>query len=281
MEITLAEKVETSFVKVNEVTYAYRLLGKKSDVPLVLCHRFRGTMDDWDPAIVDLLSKERTVILFDNAGVGLSTGVTPNNIPEMANHAVIFMESLGFDQVDLLGFSMGGCIAQQVTLERPDLVRSLILAGTGPGGGEGIQSAAPEVFQVAMKPVNVPEDFLYLFFEQTETSQVKGKVYLERLQKRKEDRSPFVSEASVKAQAQALMNVREKNFLFPRLGEIKQPVLIMNGNDDIMIPAINSYIMSQHIKNAQLIIYPDAGHGFLFQYPELFTEHVSTFLKNV
>lgn len=273
-----AETVETSYIEADGIRFAYRTFGKTSNVPLVFCQRFRGTMDDWDPAFVNALAKERTVILFDSAGVGLSSGEVTETFYGTAKYAVTFIEALGLKQVDLLGFSMGGYIAQLVTLDRPDLVRRLILAGTGGGTGEGTQSGKPEVFQVAFKPVNEPEDFLYLFFEPTETSRAAGLEYLERLARRKDDRAPLVKTESVQAQIKSAV-AWGTNSTFDRLGEIKQPVLVANGDHDIMVPTINSYIVSQRIPNAQLIIYPDSGHGFLFQYPDLFAEHVSLFLN--
>lgn len=273
-----AETAETSYIEADGIRFAYRTFGKTSDVPLVFCQRFRGTMDDWDPAFVNALAKERTIILFDSAGVGLSSGEVAETFYGTAKYAVTFIEALGLKQVDLLGFSMGGYIAQLVTLDRPDLVRRLILAGTGGGTGEGTQSGKPEVFQVAFKPVNEPEDFLYLFFEPTETSRAAGLEYLERLARRKDDRAPLVKPESVQAQIKSAV-AWGTNSTFYRLGEIKQPVLVANGDHDIMIPTINSFIVSQRIPNAQLIIYPDSGHGFLFQYPDLFAEHVSIFLN--
>ncbi|MDQ0874596.1 pimeloyl-ACP methyl ester carboxylesterase [Paenibacillus sp. V4I3] len=273
-----AETVETSYIEADGIRFAYRTFGKPSDVPLVFCQRFRGTMDDWDPAFVNALAKERTVILFDSAGVGFSSGEVAETFYGTAKFAVTFIEALGLKQLDLLGFSMGGYIAQLVTLDRPDLVRRLILAGTGGGTGEGTQSGKPEVFEVAFKPVNEPEDFLYLFFEQTETSRAAGLNYLERLARRKDDRAPLVKPESVQAQIKSAV-AWGTNSTFDRLGEIKQPVLVANGDHDIMVPTINSYIVSQRIPNAQLIIYPDSGHGFMFQYADLFAEHVSMFLN--
>ncbi|CAI8708878.1 hypothetical protein BHU24_19780 [Bacillus pseudomycoides] len=277
-----AETVQTSYVEAGGIRFAYRKFGVESEVPLVFCQRFRGTMEDWDPALVNEIAKERTIILFDNAGVGLSSGVTPNRVPEMAKYAITFIEALGLKQVDILGFSMGGMIAQYVTLNRPDLVRRMILSATGPGAGEGIEGSREGVFEVMTRPVHTEEDFLFMFFDKTETSKSLGREYLKRLTWRKEDRSPLVSSETMKAQLEAIIrmvNPSEEDTTFPRLNEIKQPVLIANGNKDIMIPTINSYIMSQKIENAQLIIYPDSGHGFLFQYPESFAEQISIFLR--
>nr|WP_314004077.1 alpha/beta hydrolase [uncultured Paenibacillus sp.] len=226
------------------------------------------------------MARERRVILFDNADVGLSSGEAPNTIAGMAKYAAAFIEALGLKQVDLLGFSLGGTVVQQLTLDRPDLVRRLILAGTGPGAGDGIQPPKPEVFQVAGKPVGGPEDFLYLFFEQTETSMAVGRAYLSRLEKREGPREPVVKPETMKAQLSAIAAWgKGEGAAYPRLGEIKQPVLVANGSNDIMIPTVNSFIMAQRLPNAQLIIYPDSGHGFLFQYADLFVEHALLFLR--
>lgn len=273
-----AETVDTSYIEADGIKFAYRTFGKPSNVPLVFCQRFRGTIDDWDPALVNAVAKERTVILFDNVGVGLSSGEVAETFYETAKSAITFIEALGLKEVDLLGFSMGGYIAQIVALERPDLVRRLILAGTGAGTGEGTKEGNPEVFEVAFKPVNDPEDFLYLFFEPTETSRDAGLKYLERLTRRMNSRAPLVKPESVQAQIKGALDWKG-NSTFDRLGEIKQPVLVANGNNDIMIPTINSYILSMQIPKAQLIIYPDSGHGFLFQHADLFAMHISIFLK--
>jgi pimeloyl-ACP methyl ester carboxylesterase len=276
----------TQLVEGDGVRYAYRVLGPAGGVPLVFCQRFRGTMDDWDPAVVDALAAERRVILFDNAGIGLSTGETPDSIKGMADRVAAFLRLLAFTHVDLLGFSLGGYVALTVTLDYPELVRRLVLAGTGPGGGEGIVPAGPEIRQVAGRPVLGLEEYLYLFFSPSEASQAAGRRYWERVNTRGRDplgcgpeREPPVSAATIKAQVAALVAWSHgTGSAFPRLGEITQPVLVANGHNDVMVPTINSYIMAQKLTNATLIIYPDAGHGFLFQYPETFTQHVLDFL---
>ena len=269
----------TQLVEGDGLRYAYRALGPAGGVPLVLCHRFRGTMDDWDPAVVDALAAERRVILFDNAGIGLSTGETPDSIKGMADRVAEFLRLLEFKHVDLLGFSLGGYVALTVTLDYPDLVRRLVLAGTGPGGGEGIVPAGPEIRQVSGRPVLGLEEYLYLFFSPSEASQTAGRRYWERVNARGPEREPPVSEAAIKAQVAALVAWSQgKGSAFPRLGEIKQPVLVANGHNDVMVPTINSFTMAQKIKNATLIVYPDSGHGFLFQYAGTFTQHVLDFL---
>jgi pimeloyl-ACP methyl ester carboxylesterase len=270
----------TQLVEGDGLRYAYRALGPAGGVPLVLCHRFRGTMDDWDPAVVDALAAERRVILFDNAGIGLSTGETPDSIKGMADRVAEFIRLSEFKQVDLLGFSLGGYVAQTVTLDHPDLVRRLVLAGTGPGGGEGIVLAGPEIRRVSGRPVLGLEEYLYLFFSPSDASQAAGRRYWDRANERGPEREPPVSESTIKAQVAALVAWSQgKGSAFPRLGEIKQPVLVANGHNDVMVPTINSFTMAQKIKDAMLIVYPDSGHGFLFQYPGTFTRHVLNFLK--
>ena len=274
------ETTPTRFVEENGIRYAYRSLGKESGTPLVFLQHFRGTLDNWDPAVVNGLAKDRPVVLFDNAGIARSGGQTPNHVAEMARHALAVIQALGLREVDLLGFSLGGFVAQQVTLDRPDLVRRVILAGTGPQGGEGFDTFSPEVQAVAAREKSKPEDLLFLFFAPTPTSQAAGRAFLERLGARKEDREPPSTVQVRDAQLTAIQAWgTPRGERYARLREITHPVLVVNGTPDTMIPPINSYILAQHLPNAQLILYPDAGHGSLFQYPALFVEHASLFLR--
>lgn len=274
------ETTPTRFVEANGIRYAYRSMGKESGTPLVFLIHFRGTLDNWDPAVVNGLAKDRPVVLFDNAGVARSGGQTPDNVAQMARHALAFIQALGLREIDLLGLSVGGFVAQQVTLDRPELVRRVILAGTGPQGGEGFSPFTPEVEAVAEREKSTPENILFLFFAPTQTSQAAGRAFLGRLGERKEDRDPPSTIQVRDAQLAAIHAWgKPQGERYARLREIKQPVLVVNGNHDIMIPAINSYILAQHLPDAQLILYPDSGHGSLFQYPELFVEHASLFLR--
>ena len=274
------ETTSTRFVEANSIRYAYRSFGKESGTPLVFLQHFRGTMDNWDPAVVNGLAKDRPVVLFDSAGIARSGGETPDNVAEMARHALAVIEALGPTQVDLLGFSLGGFVAQQVTLDRPDLVRRVILVGTGPQGGERMDTFSPEVQAVTAQEEAKPENLLFLFFAPTETSQVAGRSFLGRLGARKEDREPPSDDQVRRAQLVAIQAWgTPQGERYARLREITHPVLVVNGNNDVMIPTINSYILAQHLPNAQLILYPDAGHGSLFQYPALFVEHASLFLR--
>jgi len=280
MALQTHETAPTRFIDANGIRYAYRSFGKESGVPLVFLQHFRGTMDNWDPAVVNGLAKDRPVVLFDNAGIARSGGETPDNIAEMARDALAVIQALGLRQIDLLGFSIGGFVAQQVTLDRPDLVRRVILAGTGPQGGEGMDTFSPEVQAVATQEKAKPEDLLFLFFAPTETSQAAGRAFLGRLGARKEDREPPSNDQVRRAQLVAIQAWgTPQGERYARLREIKQPVLVVNGNNDIMVPTVNSFILSQHLPNAQLILYPDSGHGSLFQYPALFVEHASLFLR--
>lgn len=269
----------TRFVEGDGLRFAYRMLGPASGLPLVLCHRFRGIMDDWDPALVDGLAARRRVVLFDSAGVGLSTGETPDNIKGMAGKAVEFIRRIGFTSVDVLGFSLGGYVAQIVALDHPGLVRRLVLAGTGPGGGEGFIPAGPEIRQIAGRPTLGLEEYLKLFFCPSPTSQAAGRLYWQRLHERPQ-REPPVSRATLKAQTAAVVAWAEgRGSALARLNEIAQPVLVANGNDDVMVPTANSFVMARKIRNAMLIVYPDAGHGFLFQHSRMFIRNVLGFLE--
>lgn len=274
------ETAPTRFIEANGIRYAYRRFGKESGVPLVFLQHFRGTMDNWDPMIINGFAQDRPVVLFDNAGVGLSGGETPDNVADMARHAVAFIEALGLTQVDLLGFSLGGFVAQQVTLGHPDLVRRVVLAGTGPQGGEGMDRFTPAVEAVATKEKSGPESLLFLFFEPTATSQAAGRAFLQRLGARTTDREEPSSLQTRDAQLKAIQawGVSEGE-RYSRLKQIRQPVFVANGTNDIMVPTVNSFILSQRLPNAYLILYPDSGHGFLFQYAGLFVEHVSRFLR--
>jgi pimeloyl-ACP methyl ester carboxylesterase len=266
----------TRFVEAGGLRYAYRRFGAETGTPLVFLQHFCGGLDNWDPLVTDLLAQGRPVIPFNNAGVASSTGETPNTIDAMSDHVAAFVNALGLPQIDLLGFSLGGYIAQSFVLRHPHLVRRLVLAGTGPRNGE--PRTNPRVSEVAANPVPVCEDFLFLFFSPSEAGQAAGRAFWGRRHQRK-NADPPSSPETMKAQQEATMEWRE-----PRgkrhfdLKTIKQPTLVVNGNDDIMVPTINSFTLSQHIPNAQLILYPDSGHGALFQYPELFVAHTKVFL---
>jgi pimeloyl-ACP methyl ester carboxylesterase len=267
----------TRYVEAGGIRYAYRRFGADAGVPLLFLQHFRGGMDNWDPLLTDGFARDRPVILFNNAGVASTSGETPSTIDAMADHVATFVKALAFTKVDVLGFSIGGYVAQAFTLRHSHLVRGLMLLGTGPRGGEG--RGDPRIFQVAGNPVPVLDDFLFLFFSPSETSQAAGRAFWERRHQRVVDVDPPSSVQTMKAQLDALLEWREvRGERFAELKNIQQRTLVVNGNDDIMVPTVNSFILSQHIPNAQLIVYPDSGHGAHFQYPDLFLAHARLFL---
>lgn len=263
---------------------AYRDIGPRTGTPLLLINRFRGTMDHWDPRLIDKIASERRVLMFDQPGFARSTGTPPDSLKLFAATAVEVATKLGIDQFDVLGFSMGGTVALQLTLDHPQRVRRAVIAGSLPGHVPGDvasnQPAGAEVWQVATKPVNSDEDFLFLFFEPSTSSQKAGREYLARLTERKDAFVKQVDAAAWQAQLKAATSVRDaQTSLLSRLKEIAQPVLVANGCHDIMAPTYASYAMAQALPNGWLKIYPDSGHGFLFQYPDEFGEDVLRFLR--
>jgi pimeloyl-ACP methyl ester carboxylesterase len=264
------------------VMYAYRRLGRADAgaPPLVLLQHFRGNLDNWDPALVDALAATREVILFDNAGVGGSSGTTPRTVTAMAHDALRFLEALELREVDMLGFSLGGFVAQELVLIRPRLVRRLVLAGTGPQGGEDMHGFADEVYVSATRDAPGAEDLLALFFERSETSVAAGREFVQRIFARTDDRDADTSLATRDAQLDAIhtWGIPDPSKL-NRLAGITQPVLVANGDNDRMVPTRNSRLLADRLPDARLRIYPDAGHGFLFQYPAEFSADVEAFLS--
>ena len=271
----------TQYVEARGIRFAYRRLGKAGGAPLVLFMHFTGTMDHWDPAVTDGLARDREVILFDNAGISSSSGEVPSTIEGMAADAATFIKALGQKQVDLLGFSIGGTVTQALTLAEPQLVRRLVLVGTGPRSGEGMATLTPEAQAIFGKSYASPDElWQHVHFDTTETSQAAGAAFLKRFRLRRENRDPEVNGKVAPAQVEALSKwgaPRENPYDY--LNAIRQPTLVINGDHDVIIYTINSYILQQNIPNAQLILYPDAGHGSLYQYPERFVRHVSMFLS--
>jgi pimeloyl-ACP methyl ester carboxylesterase len=266
----------------NGVTYAYRRFGTPSPdvLPLVMLQHFRGNLDNWDPLLLGALASHREVIPVDNAGVGLSSGTVPPAITAMARDAITFIEALGLPRIDLFGFSIGGMVAQELTLIRPQLVRRLVLAGTGPRSGVLMHGWINDVQSLANVADNHPEDLLSLFFDITPTSQQKGREYLERRASRTEDRDKPAGLQARDAQMDAITEwgISDPSQL-DRLAGITQPVLVANGDNDIMIPTPNTWLLAQHLPDARVRIYPDSGHGFLWQWPEEFAALVHSFLS--
>jgi pimeloyl-ACP methyl ester carboxylesterase len=271
----------TQFVEANGIRFAYRRFGKSDGVPLVFNMHFTGTMDHWDPAVTDGLAKEREVIVFDNAGVSSSSGEVPTSIEEMGANAINFVKALGLKQVDVLGFSIGGLVAQEITLQAPDLVRRLVLVGTGPRSGESMDTGTSEGQRIFGASYEKPDDlWLSVFFTPSQASQAAGRAFMKRFRLRTKDRDPEVNEKVGPAQRAAIAKwgaKRERPYDY--LKTIRQPTLVVNGSNDVIIYTINSYILQQNLPNAQLIVYPDSAHGSQYQYPGLFVRHVSMFLS--
>lgn len=271
------ETAPTQYVDVKGSKFAYRSFGKQGGVPLVFLQHFTGTMDNWDPALTNALAKNHHVVLFNNKGVSTSGGKTPESVSEMAKDAVDFITALGYGQVDLLGFSLGGFIAQDIAVNNPSLVRKIVLAGTGPIGSEGI-TKLESVINEGYK--DGPENALInLFFTKSESGVNAGKAFMKRLQLRTTGRDTPASNETIGAQAKAIITFGyQKDDDHKQLLAIKQPVLIVNGTSDLIVPSINSYVLSQYIPDSKLIIWSDAGHGALFQYHEDFVREVDLFL---
>ena len=271
----------TQFVEAAGVRFAYRRFGKPGGVPLVFNMHFTGTMDHWDPLVTDGLAATREVILFNNAGISSSSGEVPTTFEEMGANAIAFIRALRLKQVDVLGFSIGGFVAQEITLQARELVRRLVLLGTGPRGGENMATLTPEAQLIFGARYGEPDHlWLKVFFTPSEVSQAAGRAYLKRFRTRVDNRDPEVNEKVAPAQIEAIgkWGVRREG-AYEYLKTILQPTLVINGDNDVIIYSINSWILQQNIPNAQLIIYPDASHGSQYQYPQRFVRHVSDFLS--
>ena len=261
----------------NGVDYAYRELGPETGVPVVFLHHLTAVLDDWDPLVIDGIAKHRRVIAFDNRGVGATSSKVPSDIEHMGADAIAFIRALGLTEVDLLGFSLGGGVAQMVMLQSPDLVRRAILAGTGPRGGGGIEQIT-KVFAIAtVKAVLTRKDPRnFLFFPRTAEGKRAASDYLHRLAQRTRDRDRAIS---LQARVAQLAAIRRVGLSAPDdLSKITQPVLVANGDNDLMVASSLSADMARRIPNAELKIYPRSGHGGVFQHHETFVADVLKFL---
>jgi pimeloyl-ACP methyl ester carboxylesterase len=262
----------------NGVDYAYRDAGEGT-VPLVLLQHFRGNLDNWDPALIDALASARRVVAFDNAGVGGSTGTTPHVIEQMAHDAIAFLTALEFGQADILGFSIGSFVAQEMALIRPDLVRRLILASSAPRGAAGMHGWAPDVIGAIGRPESNPQGYLQVFFARSSSSRQAGDHVLRRIYNRTEDRDKPTTWATREAQYDAVCawGIPDHSLL-QRLSGIDQPVFVANGDSDPMILPHYSYLIAGLIPQATVKTYPDSAHGFLFQHHAEFAADVEAFL---
>jgi pimeloyl-ACP methyl ester carboxylesterase len=267
MITSLATTAPTQFLDIGGTRFAYRRFGTSSGTPLAFTQHFMGNLDNFDPAISDALAPGREIILFDNAGVGRSTGTAPDTIA-------------GMTTVDILGHSMGGEIAQLIALDRPDLVRRLVLVGTGPRGGDAIARQAPEVAPMFTRRDELGEDmWLPIMFSPSKESQAAGRAFVSRITARTDDRDTPVSDQTIAAYrvaARGWASAPADNFRY--LDGIAQAAFVVNGSNDIVIPTINSYHLYQHLPDAELMLLPDSGHGAHFQYVERFVRRIIDFL---
>ena len=269
---------ETRFVEAAGVDFAYRRFGNRAGAPLLMLQHFRGNLDNWDPALTDALAAEREVILVDYPGVGSSTGEPLAAISPTARQMIAFVDALELAEIDLLGFSIGGFVAQEIALVRPALVRRLVLAGTGPKGAPGMHGWRADIADAALGE-SEPENLLYIMFAHTETSQAKGREFLGRFLQRQAGRDAPTSDAARDAQYDAVVEwgIPDHGVL-QRLTGIDCPTLVIQGDDDLMIPTKLSHLMAGLVPEARIRIYPDAAHGFLFQYPAEVAAEVNAFL---
>ncbi|MGF4045385.1 alpha/beta fold hydrolase [Paenarthrobacter nitroguajacolicus] len=270
-------QVPAKNVTANGVSYAYRELGPKGGVPVVFLIHLAGNMDNWDPRIIDPIAEKHHVITFSNRGVGASTGRVPDSIEGMADDAATFIKALGYPKVDLFGFSLGGMIAQSLVIKHPGLVRKLVLAGTGPAGGEGIQKIIGTTYYDILRGTLTRQDPKeFLFFNRNSAGKPAARAFIERLKERTTNR-----EAPVKLQAfQTQLKAIRRWGLSPSadLGVITQPTLIANGDNDRMVPSVLSSDMRRRIPGSELVIYPDSGHGGIFQFHDRFVPVALEFL---
>jgi pimeloyl-ACP methyl ester carboxylesterase len=267
----------TRTITAGGVNFAYRELGPKTGIPVIFFVHLAGTLDNWDPAVIDPIAAEHYVITFDNRGVGASSDTVPDTIEAMAEDAVTFIKALGFDKVDIFSFSLGGMIAQALVVRHPELVRKLILTGTGPAGGTGIDKVAGTTYYDMLRATLTRQDPKeFLFFNRNTTGKRAARAFVERLKERTADRDANISIKAFQAQLKAIK--RWGRSTPADLSAITQPTLIANGDHDRMVPSVLSGDLHRRIPGSELIIYPDSGHGGIFQYHEKFVPVALDFL---
>ena len=285
MSNTDSESVITSYAKApartitaGGTTYAYRELGPKGGIPVIFFVHLAATLDNWDPRIIDPIAKTRHVITFDNKGVGASTGKVPDSVDAMADDAYTFIKALGFDQVDIFSFSLGGMVAQDLVVKHPELVRRLVLTGTGPRGGKDIDKVAGTTYWDILRATlthSDPKEFL--FFNRNATGKPAAKAFVKRLEERTEDRDAKIKTRAFQTQLKAIKKYGRGT---PSdLSKLTQPTLIANGDNDRMVPSVLSEDLHRRITGSELVIYPDSGHGGIFQFHEQFAPVAVEFLN--
>jgi pimeloyl-ACP methyl ester carboxylesterase len=258
--------VPTRTIRAGGVEFAYRELGDHNPgPPVVFLVHLAAVMDNWDPRVVDGFAAKHHVVVFDNRGVGASSGSPANSMEQMAQDAITFIKAMGFKQVDLFGFSMGGMIAQEIVLMEPQLVRKMIITGTGPAGGVGISKVARVTYLDMLRGYLTFQDpKQFLFFTRTPGGKRAGKEFLARLKERSENRDRPITIGALQAQLKALRNWGAKKPV--DLSRVHQPVLVANGDSDRMVPSSNTHDLARRLPNSELIVYPDSGHGAVFQF---------------
>ena len=275
--VTSYAKAPTRTITAGGVTYAYRELGPKGGVPVVFFVHLAATLDNWDPRIIDPIAEGRHVITFDNRGVGATTGQVPDSVEAMAADAYAFIRALGFDQIDIFSFSLGGMVAQALVVEHPQLVRKLVLTGTGPAGGAGIDKVAGVTyFDILRATLTRSDPKEFLFFNRNATGKPAAKAFVTRLQERTVDRDAPISTKAFQAQLKAIKKWGRS--ALADLSKLTQPTLIANGDHDRMVPSVLSDDLHRRIAGSELIIYPDSGHGGIFQFHQQFAPIAAEFL---
>jgi pimeloyl-ACP methyl ester carboxylesterase len=275
--VTSYAKAPARTVSAGGVTYAYRELGPKGGIPVVFFVHLAATLDNWDPRIVDPVAKGRHVIAFDNRGVGASTGQVPDSVEAMADDAYTFIKALGYDKIDIFSFSLGGMVAQALVVKHPELVRKLVLTGTGPKGGKDIDKVAGTTYWDILRATltrSDPKEFL--FFNRNATGKAAGRAFVNRLKERTVDRDAKIKTKAFQTQLKAIKKWGRSTP--DNLSSITQPTLIANGDNDRMVPSVLSEDLHRRIKDSQVIIYPDSGHGGIFQYHDEFAPVAVEFL---
>lgn len=276
--ITSYAQAPARTIVAGDVTYAYRELGPKGGVPVIFFVHLAATLDNWDPRIIDPIARDHHVIAFDNRGVGASTGKVPDSIEAMADDAYTFIKTLGFDKIDVFSFSLGGMVAQALVNKHPELVRTLILTGTGPKGGKNIDKVAGTTYYDTLRATLTPSDPKeFLFFNRNAVGKSAGKAFVARLEERTADRDTPIS---IKALQTQLKAIKKWGRGTPDdLSTITAPTLIANGDNDRMVPTVLSEDLHRRIPGSELIIYPDSGHGGIFQFHSTFALTAVDFLS--